>query len=301
MIAIDDLSLFQTKDGKPVKGFVIGRYFRGCRLYLLNSVVGRGATDISLSNVKNLLKSGVLQLYNAQLKGNDLVGTNGSLDRYVEIYPGVAGTNKEVNLIIMAELRDGSNNLVGYRCVTSIGEVFDKPEKEITQLCNSLAQEYCNNKDYYPIANGKIVQQDGKEAHISSIKGEYNKITVQPNKKNQKATVNATVAESKDVFKAIKLATEDRKKFMGDTTTTNVSTDSIYIWLQNDKEALNTMATVLASYPTVEEKAKKIARGGGKIAIQDTGNNTINLTDRYKNWKASRRQLNIPTLAESLK
>jgi len=111
--------------------------------------------DVSYDAVYSALKNKEIDIMNAELSGNKIVGTNGSLQRYAVLDGGrLVGKSP---LIILYSLGNG-----GYKVTTYLGEVVDISEEEAI-----------NYADTEGIANGKIVTGEKGKRFISSILGTY--------------------------------------------------------------------------------------------------------------------------------
>ena len=133
---------------------------------ILNSRNGQ-ITDIEKEDLGRRLLLQEVHIENLRSKGKSLEieGYNGSIDRYGEV-------NGKQSLVILKAYRDNKDNLVGFLASDSQGNV--------RRLSLNTAISIAEN---YGIANGKIVDRDGKKI-ISAIEGTYDYEIVQM--KNEK-------------------------------------------------------------------------------------------------------------------
>ena len=135
----------------------------GIRIYDTNSGEFK---DVPINGVKAVLSKGA-QVCNLGLQDGELIGTNGSLDRYPVIRNGKLFGKSP--LIILNEVGD-----VGY-------DVVDWKGKK----ARYRSEDVVTYSEKNGIANGKVVEKDGNK-FISSISGNYDRVEIViPKKKVQ--------------------------------------------------------------------------------------------------------------------
>ena len=137
----------------------------------------RQTKDVPLDNVKSVINEGTIQIDNLKVKEDIVIGSNGSINRLPTII------NKQLigksPLIIINQLGD-------------IGYIVSDFKGIIKTLENDKVIKYAKKNG---IANGKIVNKDGKE-YISSIQGEY-KLIAASKEKVARVLAKATLLYSK--------------------------------------------------------------------------------------------------------
>jgi len=153
-------------------------------LRLLDTISGQ-IKDVPIANVIGVLASGKATIDNVGLENGKLVGTNGSLDRLPEIMNGVlVGIYSPV--IIVNQIDD-----IGYTVTSYKGTMVKLKNEDVLKYAKLNG-----------IANGKIVNRDGKE-FISSINGEYPKIS-STKLAEQTPADNKVVENNKDRMETVK-------------------------------------------------------------------------------------------------
>lgn len=127
----------------------------GFRIFDADSKDGK-FMNVPIDNVKAVLESGMAQVENLGLVDGEIIGTNGSLERYPVIDRNGNLLSKVSPLIILSQIGD-----VGYRVVDYKGTV---KKARVTDVV-----EYAKK---YGIANGKVVMRNNIE-FVSSIVGSY--------------------------------------------------------------------------------------------------------------------------------
>lgn len=127
--------------------------FLGYRLFDEESEQVR---DVGEASLKSVLSNGY-KLNNVELRGTELHGTNGSLERYASI--NVSNfENIQMPLVVIGRLNGG------YSVVDCCGNIKNVRETELIRYA-----------DKFGLANGKVVEKDGKK-FISAIYGEYKEV-----------------------------------------------------------------------------------------------------------------------------
>lgn len=143
--------------------------------------------DVEEKLVKLALEQKRLVIENLVLENGELVGSNGSLDRYPRVSKAGFLVSKKSPLIVLTQIGD-----VGYRVVNFNGVVKKEPTAKVVEYAKE-----------HGIANGKVVARDNIE-FISSIIGTYPEEKVRVNKSkndiyyNVKATAKAHGIELKN-------------------------------------------------------------------------------------------------------
>lgn len=139
-------------DGKQTIGF------------RLLDVDSRQVKDVPYSSVRDVLLKGKAYIENLNYKHGKVVGRNGSIDRLPKIVNGKLKGKSP--LIILARIEDEGYLVANYKGKISKVNVDD-------------AIKYAK---IHGIANGKLVNRDGKE-FISAIEGEYDELTERESRK----------------------------------------------------------------------------------------------------------------------
>ena len=127
--------------------------FLGYRLFDEESEQVR---DVCEASLKSVMSTGY-KLNNVELRGTELHGTNGSLERYARI--NVSNfENIQMPLVVLGRLNGG------YSVVDCCGNIKNVRETELIRYA-----------DKFGLANGKIVEKDSKK-FISAIYGEYKEV-----------------------------------------------------------------------------------------------------------------------------
>lgn len=128
---------------------------------LLDTISGQ-TKDTGAKILSDVLKAGKVNIENIEIKDNCIVGKNGSLDRYSVISRDgkLSGSS---NIVILEEI-----GTAGYKASNYSGTVGNYKTADIIRFAK---QKKCG------IANGKVVEKDGKE-FISSIRGEYDEADI---------------------------------------------------------------------------------------------------------------------------
>lgn len=114
----------------------------------------RQVKDVPLDNVKSVISRGIATIDNIGITNNKVVGTNGAINRLPKIFNG--NLVEKSPLIIVNQLGDEGYTVADYK-----GTVI--------KMKAEVALRYAKSDG---IANGKVVQKDGK-SFISSISGNY--------------------------------------------------------------------------------------------------------------------------------
>ncbi len=109
--------------------------------------------DVSLSNIINVLSSGKAEVGNLTIHKGDLKGVGGSLDRY-----GIVGISQSCT--ILEQYKNGET-VIGYKVADANGVIKKLDVEKALGVAEILG-----------IANGKVVERDGKK-YISAIEGNY--------------------------------------------------------------------------------------------------------------------------------
>lgn len=299
MAVAQDLLNAITSDNSVAKGFLIRYTECSYGVYMLNARANKTIVEVDEETLKYAISQNLVKFYNIELKDGKVVGTNGSIGRYASL---INGSYLDSNLVIIAELVDGKGVGIGYKCCTPLGQLLDLSKEDVIKQSKLLISTYSKVvKGYAPISNGKLLKKDGKTI-VSSIKGEYNKITVKSNDDKKTSTASSKSANNSkqdivDLFKAIKLSTQreqDRNK------NPRVDSDDLFMWLKEDKESLQVLLEAVKNAKTLEEKSKLIGRRGTDIAFSVNGD-IVSLTKNYRSWRARRTDKYIvPKLSEFL-
>lgn len=115
--------------------------------------------DVPIDSILHVLSSGTVQIDNLGVSGGKVIGTNGSIDRLTKIVKGRVVGNAP--LVIINQIGDQGYTVTDFKgCILT--------------LRNEDVIKYSKQQG---IANGKVVEKDGKQ-FISSINGEYKKIII---------------------------------------------------------------------------------------------------------------------------
>lgn len=110
--------------------------------------------DIAVDSIKKVLYDGKVKINGLCIRDGELIGSNGSLDRYPKIINGqLVGKSP---LIILNQLED-----VGYTISDFNGRIASVATSDVVKYAS-----------LHGIANGKVVSKEGKE-FISAIVGSY--------------------------------------------------------------------------------------------------------------------------------
>lgn len=112
--------------------------------------------DVSVNNIKDVLRAGKASIVNVGLVGDELVPLNGAFERYSIINPKGSIISKTAPLVIINQLGDAGYTVVDYQ-----GKVKKAKTSDVVEYAKK-----------YGIANGKVVVKDSIE-FISSIAGSY--------------------------------------------------------------------------------------------------------------------------------
>ena len=148
---------------------------------LLDSDSGQ-VMDQPYDKVKAVIQNKVT-INGLKLMYGNIVGSNGSLDRY----PTFVNNNlTKKSIVIIATIDDN-----GYRVCNHDGKIVDQLGDVLIAYCNkNRADTHGSQDDAVGIANGKIVTRDNKQ-YISAISGTYDNI--QTNKSDIKDKVQITI------------------------------------------------------------------------------------------------------------
>lgn len=129
--------------------------------------------DVAYDNVLQVLNEGKAKISGLELKGNKLVGSNGVLDRYSKII---------------------DKNLMGSSPVVVLNEIGD--EGYTVSDWKGTIKRYKNDAvimlaDNMGIANGKVVNNSDGKRFISAIRGNYDRIELQPKVEDKKEGVRS--------------------------------------------------------------------------------------------------------------
>lgn len=119
--------------------------------------------DVSQKSLIKGLYNGV-KVGNVEVRDGELVGTNGSLERYAKVN-NLAFQNVNMPLVILGKINGG------YRVVDYLGHIRNVREAELIRYAEQIG-----------IANGKVVNKDNKK-FISAISGEYGEVNVRIKKR----------------------------------------------------------------------------------------------------------------------
>lgn len=129
--------------------------------FRLLDIESKSMKDVSTLNLMNVLKNHTVVVKGIELRGNELVGTNGSLDRYPVIIGGNI-TGKSPLIVIGQYVED--DTVLGYMVADWKGDIKSASRENVVQYAR-----------VHGIANGAIKQR-GDTYYISSISGEYQRI-----------------------------------------------------------------------------------------------------------------------------
>lgn len=203
----------------------------------------------TIDKVAAVLKANPGLIANAIEKQGDVIGTNGSLDRYVAIHKGkiIVPKGKKAPLIIMNKLVDETGNLLGYNLVDGVGH--------IAKVSVDDAVKYA---ELFGICNGKVVSKDGL-TFISSISGTYPERIVERSKKHSDVKVvkanldrDSVVAQSALEDVVFNLDMTDELGFLSDTQRAVIA--DYYVWYTTSiYESLVTNGTLGCSIAKLEK------------------------------------------------
>ena len=146
--------------------------------------------DVPYDSALMAVKSRQITIRGIELQQGKLKGSNGSFERYPKLVGGkLVGKSP---LIVLNELGDQ-----GYTVSDLKGMIQNYRTKDVITLAKSMG-----------IANGKVVQQEGKEPFISAISGSYERVELPAQKKKVGNRKRQTV--SKKVENTPKV--EDKKR-----------------------------------------------------------------------------------------
>ena len=133
--------------------------------------------DVPAADLKQVIQSGKAEVLNLGIQNDELVGTNGSIERYPRLSNGIL-LNETSPLVVLNQLGD-----VGYTVVDYNGVVKRAKTSDVVEYAKKSG-----------IANGKVVMKDNIE-FISSIAGTYTMERIVASKiKNDAETVRAHIA-----------------------------------------------------------------------------------------------------------
>ena len=112
----------------------------------------------------SFLREKKLTLRNAAIKDGKLVGTTGSLERFK------AKTNGYPPMVIISEVVDSDDNVLGYKICSSFGEVKTISIKDVLKMCETI-----QNSEMIPFQNAVYVSGDSaKKAHLRAfVEGDF--------------------------------------------------------------------------------------------------------------------------------
>jgi len=159
-----------------------GKDIVGARL--LNSTNG-DVRDTTINNLMGWLANGG-NLANIELKDGEIVGTNGSIDRYTTIDVN-KGHVRKTSLVILNRIGDEGFN------VADCGG-------EIKRLTKDKLLEILTKQPLISLANGKVVN-----GNISVIRGEYDILEIENKQKKSSVGINNKI---KDVVNILEISNE---------------------------------------------------------------------------------------------
>ena len=125
---------------------------------ILDSLSG-DKRDVPYDNLYNVVASNRVKIMNIGIENGELVGTNGSLDRYSKVLlpSNTVFDEKSNTIVILKKLWD-----FGFRIANYDGKIVDVDEKKAIDI-----------SEVFGIANGKVVTRDDGTKFISAISGVY--------------------------------------------------------------------------------------------------------------------------------
>ena len=124
--------------------------------------------DATENQLKYVMIHNQLEVLNAEIRKNQIVGRGASLSRYVTINREGKKESKLSQLVIIAQLVDRkAHNILGYIVSDYTGKVVKGKLEVVIQ--------YVENNG---IANGKLIIRENGTKFISSIDGEYTKLFI---------------------------------------------------------------------------------------------------------------------------
>ena len=217
--------------------------------------------DVPINSVKAALSKGV-EIENLGLQAGEVVGTNGSIDRYPVIIKGkLVGKSP---LIVLNEVGD-----LGYDVVDWKGKKGRYKTEDVVAYSKKNG-----------IANGKLVERDGKQ-FISSINGSYRRIEIESIiKEKEKEVAEQSTDESidKPIEKEVKQATVENKEPVSKEPDKGLKDR-----LVNNKQGVNDEQTDKSKVRKNLRKRDIISSDGNSISIDRYGLKlpTINITNPY--------------------
>lgn len=186
--------------------------------------------DIPVNNVKEVLESGKATIENLSIQEGNLVGANGSIERYPRLNKDGILLNEVSPLIIINQIGE-----VGYTVVDYKGAVKKARLADVVKYAKE-----------YGISNGKVVMRDNIE-FISSISGTYPVEKVAPSKVNNSSNDvkihismnnkqhgdNSKLAKNTEID--IDVEIEDNDVFEAMTDEQKVVLKAYYTWYTVDK------------------------------------------------------------------
>lgn len=122
--------------------------------------------NVPATSVQEVVAKKQADIINLGIENNELVGTNGTIDRYPKVSPSGILLGEKSPLIVISQLGE-----VGYKVVDYKGKVLKVKTQEVVSYAKKNG-----------IANGKVVSRDNIE-FISSIVGNYDIEKIGPVKK----------------------------------------------------------------------------------------------------------------------
>lgn len=155
--------------------------------------------DVGVANFKRAMKTNFASsMKNAVLAGDEVIGTNGSLDRYAKLNKsGKLLDESKQPLVILNELGD-----VGYTVVNYMGDVKKARTENVVKYARG-----------YGIANGKIVTRNNVE-YVSSIDGAYEQVKINASKSGRLTGTGVPILIDNDYKKVAEHARADAKSEM---------------------------------------------------------------------------------------
>lgn len=201
----------------------------GYRIFDAEAKEGKKVMNVPEYNMKEVLSSGKAQVNNLGLANNELVGTNGSLERYTKVAPNGQLIGNKAPLVIINQIGE-----VGYTVVDYLGRVKKARINDVVHYAKLNG-----------IANGKVVMKDNVE-FISSISGSYEVEKVAQSKVkdnnddvkihislNQHQGSTKTIANHADVDVEVEI--EENDVFEAMTDSQRMVIKDYYIWYTVDK------------------------------------------------------------------
>ena len=156
--------------------------------YRLLDIDDKSVKDVPSTDLLSVLKRGEIKIVGLELKGNKVVGSNGSIDRYpIIINKNVPGSSP---LIVITQLLM-DDEILGYKIADWKGSIINSSLSDVVK--------YAKNNG---ISNGAVKKVGDKE-FVSSISGEYDKVYAKSQRKITE-DIEKTIWSIKDFEKYMK-------------------------------------------------------------------------------------------------